>query len=66
MRSKQYAALVTSSAMFVAFGFYLGVSLLAAMYFGSSTIPLVTLNWENYTAIGVRPPLPPSLTRDAF
>jgi len=51
MKSKTHVFAVTSSALGVAFGFYFAVGVMTSMYFGPHTLPLATLNWQNYTGM---------------
>eukprot|EP01126_Amoeba_proteus_P008816 TRINITY_DN13336_c0_g3_i2.p1 TRINITY_DN13336_c0_g3~~TRINITY_DN13336_c0_g3_i2.p1 ORF type:complete len:199 (+),score=32.06 TRINITY_DN13336_c0_g3_i2:220-816(+) len=42
---------MASMALFTAAGIYLLMSILAALFFGKHTRPLVILNWESYTGL---------------
>eukprot|EP01125_Pyxidicula_operculata_P009431 TRINITY_DN3109_c0_g2_i1.p1 TRINITY_DN3109_c0_g2~~TRINITY_DN3109_c0_g2_i1.p1 ORF type:complete len:479 (+),score=39.79 TRINITY_DN3109_c0_g2_i1:1048-2484(+) len=49
LKTKKFVRRMTSAALFVAFAFYILLGLLSGMYFGKNTLPLATLNWQNYT-----------------
>jgi len=49
LRDKTKVREVTSAALLTATSFYLTLGVLASIYFGESTTPLVTLNWQHYS-----------------
>jgi len=49
VQNKNLLSRIVSGAQFVAFSFYISLSILSAFYFGNSTQTLVTLNWRTFT-----------------
>ena len=49
MRDKRYALRMALGALLTAALFYSLIALVCALEFGTQTLPLVTLNWSNYT-----------------
>jgi hypothetical protein len=52
LRNKRSAVWVAQAALLTALAFYVTFGLLAAYFFGPQTLPLVTLNWSQFTGFG--------------
>jgi len=52
LRNKRAAVWVAQAALVTALAFYVAFGLLSAFFFGEATLPLVTLNWAQFTGFG--------------